>query len=101
MSVIVQPNQNFFVTGATGFVGSRLVQLLSDSVGLDQVTVLLRNQHPVCKTVISDLQSGSIPSNALDGIDTVYHLAGYAHDLQDADPIAHLYQAVALLRLNE
>ena len=79
---------------ATGFVGSRLVQLLSDSIGLDQVTVLSRNPHPVCKTVISDLQSGTIPANALDGIDTLYHLAGYAHDLQDAQSVAHLYQAV-------
>ena len=83
-----------FVAGATGFVGSRLVQLLSDSIGLDQVTVLSRNPHPVCKTVISDLQSGTIPANALDGIDTLYHLAGYAHDLQDAQSVAHLYQAV-------
>ena len=84
----------FFLTGATGFVGSRLVQRLSNSVGLDQVTVLSRKQHPTCKTVISDLQSGTIPANALDGIDTLYHLAGYAHDLQDAQSVAHLYQAV-------
>ena len=84
----------FFLTGATGFVGSRLVQRLSNSVGLGQVTVLSRKQHPTCKTVISDLQSGTIPANALDGIDTLYHLAGYAHDLQDAQSAAHLYQAV-------
>jgi len=84
----------FFLTGATGFVGSRLVQRLSNSVGLGQVTVLSRKQHLTCKTVISDLQSGTIPANALDGIDTLYHLAGYAHDLQDAQSVAHLYQAV-------
>jgi len=84
----------WLVTGATGFVGSRLLQQLSDCVGMNQVTVLSRNQNPVYKTVISDLQSGSIPSNALEGINTVYHLAGYAHDLQDADSVAHLYQAI-------
>jgi len=94
LSVTIQPNQHFFITGATGFIGTRLVQKLSDSVGLNQVIVLSRNPHPICKTVISDLQSGLIPSNALDGIDTAFHLAGYAHDLQDAESAAHLYQAV-------
>ena len=84
-----------FVTGATGFIGTWLVNQLAGTVGLDQVTVLSRTQHPVCKTVIIDLQSGSVPGNALDGIDTVYHLAGYAHDLlQDAASVAHLYKAV-------
>jgi len=86
--------ERVFVTGATGFVGTRLMNQLAGSVGLDQVAVLLRNQHPVCKTVISDLQSDSIPSNSLDGIESVYHLAGYAHDLQNAESFAHLYQAV-------
>jgi len=86
--------ERVFVTGASGFVGARLVNLLADTVGLGQVTVLSRNPHPVCKTVISDLQSGSISLNDLDGIDAVFHLAGYAHDLQDAESVAHLYQAV-------
>jgi len=31
---------------------------------------------------------------ALSGTDTVYHLAGHAHDLQDAQSVAHHYQAV-------
>ena len=83
-----------FVTGATGLIGTRLVNKLTSAVGLDQVTVLSRKQHSVCQTVISDLQSGPIPSNALNGIDTVYHLAGYAHDLQYSEFVAHLYQAV-------
>jgi len=86
--------EKLFITGATGFVGTLLVGQLACTVGLDQVTVLLRYQHSSCKTVIGDLQSGAIPSNSLNGIDIVYHLAGYAHDLQDAESIADLYQAV-------
>jgi len=92
--VIDKLYQTVFVSGATGFVGARLVNQLVGSVGLDQVTVLSRTQHSTCKTVISDLQTSSILSNALEGIDTVYHLAGYTYDLQDAQSVAHLYQAV-------
>jgi len=84
-----------FVSGATGFVGARLIHLLTEKVGFDHITVLSRNQHPFCHTVVCDLQSGAFPPNAaLSGIDTVYHLAGYAHDLQDAQSVAHHYQAV-------
>jgi len=86
--------KSFFVTGATGFVGARLVSWLTGVTGVEQVTVLSRVQHPVCKTVICDLQSDSIPDNVLEGVDTVYHLAGYAHDLQDAESVSHLYQTV-------
>jgi len=86
--------KSVFVTGATGFVGHHFLQLLLYQVSSDQITVLSRTQHTVYKTVVSDLQSDSIPDNAIEGIDTVYHLAGYAHDLKNAESVAHLYQAV-------
>ena len=89
-----QQNQNFFITGAGGFIGSRLLKFLGDNAGFERLTVLSRSPLPTCKTVISDLQSGEIPSYALENIDTIYHLAGYSHDLQDAELVAHLYQAV-------
>jgi len=82
------------VTGATGFVGARLVNRLGGTVGLDQVYVLSRTQHSVCKTVMCDLRTCTIPSNALGSINVLYHLAGYAHDLHDSETAAHLYQAV-------
>jgi len=94
LSVTGKLDQKVFVTGATGFVGARLLVQLAGIVGLEQVTILSRNQHQVCKTVISDLQTGSIPENSFEGIDTAFHLAGYTHDLQDAQFAAHLYQAV-------
>jgi len=84
----------FLITGATGFVGTRLFNRLASAVAFDQITVLARNQHPVCKTIICDLQSGSIPENSLEGVHTVYHLAGYTHDLYGAESAAHLYQAL-------
>jgi UDP-glucose 4-epimerase len=45
-------------------------------------------------TIICDLQKNYIPHDALIGVDTVYHLAGFAHDARDADKIKDLYRKV-------
>jgi UDP-glucose 4-epimerase len=81
-----------FVTGASGFIGKRLVTaLLADNVS---VRVLSRHDQSDFETVICDLQNASIPSDALTDIDTVFHLAAFAHDLRDATNIEHLYRLV-------
>ncbi len=59
----------FLVTGASGFIGRRLVQVLR-SQG-HAVTTLTRPQHDL-------LQPESLAA-LLEGIDTVFHLAAYAH----------------------
>ena len=91
-----------FVTGATGFIGQRLL------VGLEAngegVRILSRNPHPDYETVVCDLQSEVIPEVGLDGVDTVFHLAGFTHDLRDASNLEHLYRALnvdATVRLTE
>ena len=81
MPITGKLDQKVFITGATGFVGGRLMNHLASMVGVDHVSVLSRSQHPTVKTVISDLQAGSIPENTLEGVDTFFHLAGYTHDL--------------------
>jgi len=78
-----------FVTGATGFIGRRLVERLEG-----EVKVLSRQVHPDYETVVCDLQTEDIPDDALEGIDTVFHLAGFTHDMRDADKIADLYYKV-------
>ena len=83
-----------FVTGATGFIGKHLVAHLKNNIGIDAITVLSRNQHPEFKTILCDLQINSVPNDALFGIDTIYHLAGYAHDLRDDSSLNHLYQKI-------
>jgi len=80
------------VTGATGFVGNRLLKSFESEKNV--IRILSRKPHPNYETVVCDFQSSTIPENALSGIETIYHLAGYAHDLQDSSKHEHLYRAV-------
>jgi UDP-glucose 4-epimerase len=80
---------NIFITGATGFVGKRLVKAIDSNI-----RVLSREKQPDYETVVCDLKSEVMPDNALDGVDTVFHLAGFSHDLRDATKIQNLYQKV-------
>ena len=81
-----------FITGATGFIGGRLVSLLEKD--MSEIRVLSRKLHPVYETVICDLERESIPLSALESIDTVFHLAGLAHDLRKATKVEYLYRKV-------
>ena len=89
-----------FVTGATGFIGQQLLHALESnpaSFALTQpsdIKILSRRPHQDYKTVICDLEIESIPEDTLNGIETVFHLAGFAHDIRDATEVEHLYRAV-------
>jgi UDP-glucose 4-epimerase len=92
-------NQTIFVTGASGFIGQRLVDNLNG-----EIKILSRKPHLEYKTVVCDLQSEAIPDDALDDVDTVFHLAGFTHDLRDDSKLEHLYRALnvdATVRLIE
>ena len=80
---------NIFITGATGFVGQRLVKTLSDNV-----RILSRKKNQNFNTIVCNLEEGNIPSNALNDIDIVFHLAGFAHDIRDSNKVSDLYQKV-------
>jgi len=97
-----------FITGATGFIGQRLLSLLefggAGYGGGADIKILSRYPQTRYETVVCDLQSDLVPNYALDGIDTVFHLAGFAHDLRDAKKLGHLYRKVnvdATIRLAE
>ena len=77
------------ITGATGFIGRRLISAVDG-----EIRVLSRAVHSDLETVICDLQSSVISDNTLNSIDTVFHLAGFAHDLSDATKIQNIYQKV-------
>jgi UDP-glucose 4-epimerase len=89
-----------FVTGATGFIGQRLLHALeSNPASLahtqpSDIKILSRRPHQDYKTVICDLEIDLIPEDTLNGIETVFHLAGFAHDIRDATEVEHLYRAV-------
>ncbi len=70
--------KKIFITGASGFVGQKLVSAINTKK--NTLRVLSRSNLPGIETVVCDLQSGNIPDDTLKGVDTVFHLAGIAHD---------------------
>ena len=83
---------SLLITGATGFVGGNLLKLLETSDF--KICVLSRQQHPDYETIVCDLGQKQIPTSAIASVDTVFHLAGFAHDLRDASKVEHLYRAI-------
>ena len=81
--------KNILITGATGFVGQRLVKAIDVNI-----KILSRKKQPDFETIICDFEKGRIPNNAVNDIDTVFHLAGLTHDLRDARKIENLYRNV-------
>jgi nucleoside-diphosphate-sugar epimerase len=82
------------VTGATGFVGRPLCELLAHS-GL-VVRAALRNDRAVSaciaeKAVVGDIGATTDWRVALDGVDAVLHIAARVHVLNDAGASVQLY----------
>lgn len=91
-----------FITGATGFIGQRLLSRIKDQS--KRIKILSRSPHPEYEVVVCDLASDPVPEDVFDGVGTVFYLAGFAHDLCDASMVEHLYRALnvdASVRLAE
>jgi UDP-glucose 4-epimerase len=82
----------YLVTGATGFIGSRLLGLLKN-IQCD-IRLLARSEVSNYETVVCNLRQDRIPKRTLVSIDTVFHLAGFAHDMQDPRKVKNLYHTV-------
>ena len=80
----------YLITGATGFIGSKLINALK----LEQETVLLLARKKISgfRTIVCDLESDLIPNNIFSEVDTIIHLAGYAHDKRNSK--AHLHRSL-------
>ena len=81
-----------FVTGGGGFIGQRLTVALKQLGG--EIRVLSREEKSDYDTIVCDLQSEVIPDQAFNNVDTVFHLAGFTHDMRDASKISDFYYKV-------
>jgi len=82
----------YLVTGSTGFIGSRLLGLLN-TIECD-VRLLARFEVNNYETVVCNLEQNRISKHALESVDTVLHLAGLAHDMQDPSKVEDLYRVI-------
>jgi nucleoside-diphosphate-sugar epimerase len=105
-------NQSILITGATGFVGSRLAAFLSSKFPEMDLRLAVRHQ-PDNLQVPSVLSVGSIEvvgdinpytnwSNALIGVDIVIHLAARVHVMNDVaiDPLEEYRNANTLATIH-
>lgn len=87
------------VTGATGFIGSQLVEKLCASGRAVRALVRRLDRNWPCPTALCDLASGRGLEEALNGVDTVIHLAGATKALVPEDyRIANVQAAATLAR---
>ena len=82
----------YLVTGSTGFIGSRLLGLLN-TIECD-VRLLARSKVNSYETVVCNLEQDRISKHTLESVDTVFHLAGFAHDMQDPSEVEDLYRVI-------
>jgi nucleoside-diphosphate-sugar epimerase len=79
--------RSVLVTGGTGFIGRSLVNALLEQGA--SVNVLSRHiastENPRCKAVMGDLTAPASLIGLCRKIDTVFHLGGYAHAVDDID----------------
>lgn len=80
-------SETFLITGASGFIGSRLRAAL-ESDGL-ACRLLVRRAGTALGSVVGDLHDPVSLSLACRGVESVFHCAGYAHAFSSSDPDAH------------
>jgi len=80
------------VTGASGFIGTKLLNLLSSLPY--EICLLSRAEIKGYKTFICDYGVDPIPNDAFSNIDTIFHLAGYAHDNSDDIELQHIHKKI-------
>ncbi len=90
------------VSGATGFIGRRLVDRLVEEGWSVRALLHTESSGPWEDSVVVDLATGTVPAEATRGVDAVFHLAGKAHAVEavgesDADYAVNTVGTTALL----
>lgn len=89
---------SILVTGATGFVGQRLLKALAKrDVEIKIVSRKAQPKDSKYESLIIDLSKESLDVNDLKGVNTVFHLASYTHDLRDPKKFKQIYESTNLL----
>ena len=86
--------KEILITGASGFIGNRLVSALRATGYKLKFLSRRRADFPSGDTILCDLEHEPISQDWLRGVDTVFHLAGYAHDLSDPESVKERYEAL-------
>lgn len=82
--------KKILITGGSGFIGSRLVSFLEKTN--HSIVLLSRLPRSNSKTFICDFMTDQIPKDAFIGVDTVFHLAGLAHDTKEKEKMSNFYE---------
>ena len=72
------------VTGSSGFIGSRLCLLLEEH-GYEVIRVSRKARSNSKENLVCDLETSSLENKDLSDVSTIFHLAGYAHDLSNPE----------------
>lgn len=85
--------RRYYVTGGSGFIGRRLCRRLSEK---GHVRILCRSacEGPWSAADVMDLSRDPLPPGALDGVDTVIHLAARTHAVDETGDTEKLYRAI-------
>mgnify|MGYP001245075463 CR=1 FL=1 len=72
------------VTGSSGFIGSRLCLLLEEQ-GSEVIRVSRKARSNSKENLVCDLETSALENKYLSDVSTIFHLAGYAHDLSNPE----------------
>jgi len=72
------------VTGSSGFIGSRLCLLLEEH-GSEVIRVSRKARTNSKENLVCDLETSSLENKDMSDVSTIFHLAGYAHDLSNPE----------------
>ena len=73
----------YIVTGSSGFIGSRLCHFLNKQ-DYDVIKVSRTGKEGHQANLICDFETDKLTQGAMLGVDTVFHLAGYTHDVSNS-----------------
>jgi UDP-glucose 4-epimerase len=86
-------NKTYLVTGGSGFIGLRLCNAIQGAGSNLHLILRKKIEGIECKQFICDLGSGDIDKEAFKGVDVIFHLVGYAHDLRGNSNL-NIYQHI-------